>query len=133
MLNSFFSIITKLNNFLIVFAADSNQLINPVIGNLGNDPASANDGSLFINYAVKLWRAAINVGALVVIGYYVIAAYEWLSSGDDTKGVEKAKSRFTHATIGLLLLVASFAIVAFVSNLLFGQDFNLLELTFPTD
>jgi len=108
------------------------KLINPVTGNLGNSPESALDGSLFVNYVVQLWRTAINLGALIVLLFYVIAAYEWLTSGNEAKGIESAKKRFTNATVGLLLLVSSFALVAFVGDLLFGEDFNLLVLTFPT-
>jgi hypothetical protein len=108
------------------------SLTNPVIDNLGSDPDAARDGSLFFHYAIRMWRVAITLGAVVVLAYYVMAAFEWLSSGGDSKGVEKAKTRFTQATIGLILLVGSFAIIAFVSTLLFGDDFNLLQITIPS-
>lgn len=114
-----------------LLSSANGRLINPVIGRLGDKPEDAQSGALFIEYAIRMWRMAINIGALIVLAFYIIAAYEWLSSGSETQGVEKAKKRFTHATIGLVLLVASFAIVAFISTLLFGDDFNLLELTFP--
>ena len=107
-------------------------LTNPVTGNLGSDATGALSGGLFLNYAIKMWRTAINLGALVVLLFYVLAAYEWLTSGSDPKGVEQAKQRFINATIGLLLLVSSFAIVAFVGELLFEGEFNLLQLTFPS-
>ena len=130
------SFLNSLNQLLVkpIFADEpaDGVLRNPVIGNLGNDPAGAKSGALFISYAVQLWRVVINIGALIVLVYYIIAAYEWLTSGDDTKGVDKAKTRFTHATIGLILLVASFVIVSFVGSLLFGEEFDLLDLTFPS-
>ncbi len=121
----------KLSTFLPKFGSQS-QLTNPAIGALGDDPTAAETGTLFIDYAIRMWRAAIYVGALIVLAYYVWAGVEWISSGSDTKGVESAKKRFTQATIGLILLVSSFALVAFVSNLLFGADFDLLRLTIPT-
>jgi len=107
-------------------------LTNPVTGNLGSDSTGALSGSLFLNYAVKMWRTAINLGALAVLLFYVLAAYDWLTSGSDPKGVDQAKQKFVNATIGLLLLVSSFAIVAFVGELLFEGEFNLLQLTFPS-
>lgn len=116
-------------NFL---SQDGAKLTNPVIGNLGDNPEGAQTGTVFIDYAIHLWRAAIYLGALIVLGYYVWAAIEWISSGGDSKGVESAKNRFTQATIGLILLVSSFAIVAFISNLFFGSEFDLLQLTIPT-
>jgi hypothetical protein len=110
----------------------SGQLTNPVIGNWGNDPEGATDGSLFIKYAVYMWRAAISLGALVVLAFYVLAAFEWLTSGSDSQGAEKARNRFINATIGLVILVSSFSIVAFIGDLFFGDNFDLLKLTFPT-
>jgi hypothetical protein len=107
-------------------------LTNPVTGNLGSDATGALSGGLFLNYFIKMWRTAINLGALVVLLFYVIAAYEWLTSGSDPKGVDQARQRFMNATIGLLLLVSSFALVAFVGELLFEGEFNLLRLTFPS-
>jgi hypothetical protein len=112
--------------------ADDGQLTNPVIGDMGNDPDAAKEGSLFIRYAVLMWRAAMSVGGLLVLGFYVMAAFEWISSGDDSSGVEKARNRFLNATIGLILLVSSYAIVGFIGSLFFGDNFNLLEITFPT-
>ncbi|MEA2057013.1 MAG: hypothetical protein U9O78_04920 [Patescibacteria group bacterium] len=111
------------------FAAD--QLTNPVIGSLGDNPEEAKSGELFIDYAVSMWRVTISIGALVVIGMYIMASFEWLTSGSDTSGTEKARNRFVNATIGLILLASSFAIVAFIGDLFFGSDFNLLEITFP--
>jgi len=108
------------------------KLTNPAIGNIGSDPEAAITGGLFLSYAVRMWCIAITIGALVVLGYYVWAGLEWLLSGGDSKGVEKAKNRFTQATIGLILLVSSFAIVAFISRLFFGSEFDLLNITIPT-
>jgi hypothetical protein len=124
-----FSILNKLITKPI--QASNGRLFNPVIGRLGDDPDAASTGNLFLTYAIHLWRIAINIGALIVLAFYIVAAYEWLTSGSDTQGVEKARKRFVNATIGLILLVGSFAIIAFISNLLFGEDFNLLHLTFP--
>lgn len=108
------------------------QLTNPAVsGDLGNNPSMAIEGSLIMNFAVEIWRLTIQIGALIVVVFYVIAAFEWLTSGSDSKGIEKAKNRFINATIGLILLVSSFAIIAFISQLLFGEHFNLLEVTIP--
>lgn len=108
------------------------KLTNPAIGNIGSNPDAAVSGSLFLSYAVRMWRIAITIGALVVLGYYVWAGLEWILSGGDSKGKEKAKDRFIQATVGLILLVSSFAIVAFISRLFFGSEFDLLNITIPT-
>lgn len=136
MLNSFMDFFNKFFASA-VFADESTstdgQIINPVIGEWGKNPEKATSGVLFAEYVVRIWRIGISVGAFVVVLFFIIASYEWLTSGDDTKGVEKAKSRFTNATIGLVLLVASFVIVGFIGVLLFGNEFDILHLTFPTN
>jgi hypothetical protein len=122
-----------LSSFLIPIQAFAQERItNPVTGELGDNPEAAKSGVLLTGLFVKFWRIAINMGALVVMLFYVLAAYEWITSGSDAGGTEKARQRFINATIGLILLVASFAIVAFVGELLFGDNFDLLNLTFPT-
>ncbi len=108
------------------------QIVNPVLNRLGHDVEGALEGSLFINYSVLMWRTAISLGSLVVVSYYVIGAFEWLTSGGDSKGMEKARTRFTNATIGLFLIVTSFTLVGFIGELLFKDEFSLLEITFPT-
>lgn len=117
----------------LFFLRDSAQaaIVNPVIGDLGTNEGAA-DGSKFINYTVYLWRTSINLGALVVIAYFIWGAFEWLTAGSDTKKTETARSRITNAIIGLVIMVASFTILSFVSKIFFGENFDLLKLTFPT-
>ncbi|MBD3250611.1 MAG: hypothetical protein GF381_03525 [Candidatus Pacebacteria bacterium] len=124
---------TKLNQLNAAVLLAQSQLTNPAIeGDWGRDAQGAQSGSLFITIAVNFWRAAMTLGALYVIGSYVMAAFNWITSGDDSKGVEKARSTFINATIGLVILVSSFTLVGFVGQLLFDDQFNLLELTLPT-
>ena len=107
------------------------KLTNPAIGTWGVSGSGLESGAKFLSYAVLMWRTAINVGALIVLMYYVLAAYEWLTSGGDSKGMEKAKQRFTNATIGLILLVSSFVLVAFINEIVFQGAFDILKLTLP--
>lgn len=113
-------------------SASNGQIINPVIGNMGNNVSAAQDGSLFLNYAIMLWRTGITIGALVVIAFFVMGAFEWLSSGADSKGAEKAKNRITNAVIGLIILVTSITLVGLIGELFLGDEFNILQLTLPT-
>lgn len=104
---------------------------NPVIGDLGTSDG-ADDGSKFINYAVYLWRVSINLGALAVIVFFILGAFEWITAGSDSKKTETARSRMTNAVIGLIVLVSSFTLLSFISKIFFGENFDLLKLTFPT-
>ena len=103
---------------------------NPVVGDLGTSEGAA-DGSKFVNYVVYLWRASMILGALAVIIYFILGAFEWITaSGDQTK-IQAAISKITNSAIGLVLLVSSFVIIGFISRLVFGDNFNILQLTIP--
>jgi len=104
---------------------------NPVIGTLGNDAAKAASGATFLGYFVSLWRAMISIGSIMVLVYFAWGAIDWITSGGDKGKVDTARTKITNAIIGIIILVSSFTIVGFISNLFFGSDFNLLKLTFP--
>ncbi len=99
---------------------------NPVTGKLGQS-SPGETGSNFFNYFFMLWQ-----GGLVVLGMYIMGAFEWITSGSDPKGAEKGRTRITNATIGLIILVSLFTIISFVNNLLFGKEFNILKINLPT-
>lgn len=117
--------------FLLLTGNAQAAITNPVIGNLGTSDG-ASDGSKFISYAVYLWKVSINLGALAVIVFFIWGAFEWITAGSDSKKTETARSRMTNAIIGLVILVSSFTILSFVSKIFFGDNFDLLKLTLPT-
>ena len=109
---------------------------NPVIGDLGGNTETsqteAQDGTLFLRQFINLWRNAINVGAILLIVCYLWGGFEWITAGGDSGKLEKARTRILHATIGMLILAASFIIIGFLSYGLFGENFDLLNLDFLT-
>lgn len=107
------------------------QITNPVTGNLGTYEASASSGGKFVEYTVYLWRAAITIGSLAVIVYFLLGAFTWITSGGDKTKVEEARNKITNAIIGLVLLVSSFVLLSFLSKILFGGEFDLLKLSIP--
>ena len=116
--------------FVILKTQAQAALENPVIGDLGT-VEGAKDGSKFIDYVVYLWKVAINLGALAVIVYFLLGAFEWITSAGDSGKLEKARAKIMNAVIGLVILVSSFVILNFLSRILFKQEFNVLELSFP--
>lgn len=110
----------------------SAQITNPTIGELGNDPDAAASGTTFVDYFVYLWNAIMVVGGLVVVFFFIQAAIEWITAGGDSAKITKARERMLQSTIGLFILVFSFLIVNFIGELLFGGNFNLLDLSLPS-
>lgn len=111
--------------------AQTQGITNPVIGDLGTNDPSASSGGRFIQYTVYLWRASITLGSLAVIAFFLLGAFEWITSGGDKTKVENARNKITSAVIGLVLLVSSFVLLSFLSKLLFAGEFDLLKLTVP--
>lgn len=107
-------------------------IVNPVIGNLGNNPTKAKSGALFVSYFINLWKVIISLGSILVMIYFIWGAIDWITSGGDKGKTEAARNKITQAVIGLILLVSSFTLVGFIGKLFFGTDFDILRLTLPS-
>ena len=68
------------------------------------------------------------LAALFFIVYSFLAAYEWVTAGSDSGKVEKAKNRFIWGTLGLVLIVASYAIIGLIGSLIGISILNPGEL-----
>lgn len=126
----------KLSTALALFIAATTpafaDITNPATGNLGSNTADAKSGNLFVTYFLQIWNALITVGALAVLLYFLWGAIGWITSGNDKGKIEEARNRMFNAFIGLFLLVAAYTIIGFISNILFGADFNILQPTIVT-
>lgn len=128
-------LIFSLSLFLFNFFVNSKQVLaqitNPVTGDLGASDDSVASGGKFIGYVVYLWRAAIILGSLAVVGFFVLGAFSWITAGGEKSKIEDAQKKITNSIIGLVLLVSSFVLLNFLSKLLFAGEFDLLRLTIP--
>ncbi|NCN83008.1 MAG: hypothetical protein GW947_03500 [Candidatus Pacebacteria bacterium] len=126
----------KLLTALVLFSASATQtfaaVTNPAVGKLGADATAANSGATFAVYFVILWRAIIMIGGLAVIIMFLQGGIEWVTSGGDKGKLESARNRMTQSAIGLFVLVSSFTLIAYISKLFFGAEFQLLQLVFPS-
>ena len=82
--------------------------------------------------AGTLLRNIINlvfiVAAVLVLFYLVWGAINWITSGGDKGKVEDARNKITAAVIGILILVATWAIFNLVIQIAFGTDFGGVRL-----
>ncbi|MCB9813462.1 MAG: hypothetical protein H6772_03585 [Pseudomonadales bacterium] len=123
------ALIVRLSLGLFVFKVLA--FTNPVIGeSLGGNAEEAADGTTFVNYFVTVWNAFIVIGAILVLIYFLWGAIQWISAGGDKSKIETARNRITHSILGLIILVSSFVIIGFISSLLFGDEFSILNLQF---
>ena len=89
---------------------------NPV-GNISvNIPPAFNRtvGGLFTN----ILSFVLVIAGILVFAYLVWGGIEWITSGGDSGKTEKARNKITGAIIGLVILVASYAIFQLVLSLL---------------
>lgn len=68
------------------------------------------------------------IAALIVLFMLVIGAFQWITSGGEKDAVGKARSRITHALIGLAILALAFLITTVIGQIL---GINVLNQTLP--
>lgn len=76
-----------------------------------------------------LIRLILVIAALVFFFILVIGGIRWIASGGDKGQTEVARNQITAAAVGLLIVLAAWAIVQLI-NTFFG--INIFELTLPT-
>ncbi|MDO8429372.1 MAG: pilin [Candidatus Daviesbacteria bacterium] len=102
---------------LSVFAVTEGERI---FGKISPPPQVANLGpgrvgiSSLLNNSISL----IYVGASIIFVFMVVfSALQWITSGGDKEKYGAARSRLTHAIIGIILLALSFAIINLIGSI----------------
>ncbi len=105
--------------------AQGPTIINPALGPeiVGK---SAGEGLAF--YIAQLWVTVVIVGGLAVLLFMIWGGIQWLMSGGDKAKLEEAHHKITNSLIGLGVLVASYAVIVFVENVL---KIHILVPVFP--
>lgn len=83
-----------------------------------------NLGKLLSNVLLLLFFIA----ALLAFVFIVIGGIQWITAGGDKVAASSARDRITAAVVGLLIVVAAFAVTVIISAV-FG--INLFSFTFP--
>ena len=73
------------------------------------------------------------VAGLSFLIYFLIGAINWVTAGGDSKKVDTAKSYMTNGAIGMIAIIASYAIIKIVGTVLGFEILNpaqtLLQIT----
>jgi len=90
-----------------------------------NQVSFTNLGQLLSNGMALLFFFA----GLLAFVFIIIGGIQWITAGGDAKAASSARDRITAAVVGLLVVVAAFAI-----TLILGQVFgiDLFHFKFPT-
>lgn len=122
-----FLILPKFNS---VSVAAFTGITNPSINErFGANPNAAKSGSIFVTYFIYIWNAAMVVGGIIVLFYFIQGSIEWITAGGDSAKIQKARDRLIQSILGLFILIFSFVIINYISSLLFGATgFDILKL-----
>jgi hypothetical protein len=78
-----------------------------------------------INIISTIISMALGLTGVIFLAYIVFAAYTWMTAGGDSDKVTKAKETISRATIGLVIVLVSYAIVAYIVPMLLCASGNL--------
>jgi hypothetical protein len=92
--------------------------IQPVSG--ARQPANLENATVLST--LELWVSDI-VGVITILGtlffivYAFTAAFAWITAAGDKGKIEKAKDRLVWSTLGLILIVATYAIIGLIGGI----------------
>ena len=66
----------------------------------------------------SLFIVALAAAVLFFFIQLIIGGISWISAGGDPKNLESARNRITNAVVGLIIVVAAFAITLIVTTIL---------------
>jgi len=81
--------------------------------------------------AANLLALAFFAAGVFFIVQLVIGGVSWTSAGGDPKAMEAARGRITNAVIGLVIVIAAFAITLIVTRVLGINIFRAGGITIP--
>lgn len=87
----------------------------------GVNPSERTIGDI-ISTGIRIVFIIALLGVLIML---VVGAVQWVFSGGDKDALGKARSRITHALVGLLILALAFLLAVVVGNIV---GINLLNL-----
>lgn len=77
------------------------------------------------DFVTTIVRFFIIVAGLFTLWQFLIGGFTYITSGGDKGKVQEAGNKITMSLIGLVVIAASFVIIAIISQLLFG-DFTAI-------
>jgi hypothetical protein len=97
--------------------AQSNKDLTDITKNLGTVGTETGLGTQSLPVIVGgIINAALGIIGIVMVVIIIFAGYKWMMAQGNSQQVDEAKKMITNAVIGLIILMASYAIATFVIN-----------------
>lgn len=95
---------------------------NPVLNSTVGGATGVDFFNLFLPKFVGL---ALVMGIIIFLFIMLLGAIQWIASGGDKAGIEGARGKITNGVVGIVILLATFAIVKVIEDF-FG--INILSI-----
>jgi len=98
--------------------------LQPIVDNAYTEGVTDNDTNalttleLFISNMLGLGTV---VGSIVFIVYFLLGGISWIGAGGDTSKINKARDQMIQGALGLIVLVAMYAIIGLIGTIV-GLD-----------
>jgi len=98
--------------------------LKPIVDNAYTEGVTDNDTNalttleLFISNMLGLGTV---VGSIVFIVYFLLGGISWIGAGGDTSKINKARDQMIQGALGLIVLVAMYAIIGLIGTIV-GLD-----------
>ncbi len=93
---------------------ENNRALNK-LENIGKDSGYISDVSL-ASAAGLIIRSALSLLGIIFVVLIIIGGYKWMMAGGNEEDVKAATNYIKRATIGLIIILASWAIWFFISS-----------------
>jgi len=99
-----------------------------IVGTIATPPTAYKDlthGGLIL-FFTNILRLVFVVAGIFAFINFILAGFQFMTAGGDSKAVSAASNKIWFSLIGLVIVVASFALASLVSQIIFGRaDFIL--------
>jgi len=111
--------------------AQANQNANNIAG-ISNNPSISitPPGGFFADFSSfgsTILRIVFVIAAILVFAYLIMGGLEWITSGGEKSKTEAARNKITAAVVGLVILVASWALMNLIISLLTQGTYSNLN------
>ncbi len=100
---------------------------NPILGNLNSFLTGGGSPNYFSALLSTLVTIFLLAGGVAFLFMFLIGGIGWITAGGDKARVEEARTKLTNAGIGLLVLLAIWAILTAVEQI-FGINITSIDI-----
>lgn len=106
-------------------------LADEIVGSV-TSPLTGGYSSVFGGFGLlvtSLLRLVFVAGGILSLFNFIVAGFQYMNAGGDSKAMSAAWARIWHSLLGLVVIVGSFALTAVVGQVLFGNANFILNPT----